>query len=123
MKLSVARESRTSRSSAATISCIRTTSETVKRAVALQPDADVIQPGVDIIDEKGRAIRPLVDRVKQQLLTPRRNPGVVSLRGEEMATSLIRGDWLYWPSLTFRTDTLKRIDFREACQSFRISLC
>ncbi|RKS88583.1 GT2 family glycosyltransferase [Microbacterium sp. AG790] len=87
--------------------------ETVKRAVALQPDADVIQPGVDIIDEKGRAIRPLVDRVKQQLLTPRRNPGVVSLRGEEMATSLIRGDWLYWPSLTFRTDTLKRIDFRE----------
>ena len=30
-----------------------------------------------------------------------------------MATSLIRGDWLYWPSLTFRTETLKRIDFRE----------
>ena len=30
-----------------------------------------------------------------------------------MATSLIRGDWLYWPSLAFRTETLQRIDFRE----------
>lgn len=87
--------------------------ETVNRAIALQPDADVIQPGVDIIDEEGRAIRPLVDRVKQRLLAPRRTQGLVSLRGEQMATSLIRGDWLYWPSLTFRTDTLKRIDFRE----------
>ncbi|HEX5729228.1 MAG TPA: glycosyltransferase family 2 protein, partial [Microbacterium sp.] len=35
------------------------------------------------------------------------------LTGERMATSLIRGDWLYWPSLVFRTETLQRIDFRE----------
>ncbi|KIC59558.1 glycosyltransferase [Microbacterium hominis] len=86
---------------------------TMKRAIARHPDIDVIQLGVDIIDEHGHAVRPLVDRAKQRLLAPRRSRGTVVLRGEQMATSLIRGDWLYWPSLTFRTDTLRRIDFRE----------
>ncbi|ALX66681.1 glycosyltransferase [Microbacterium sp. XT11] len=77
------------------------------------PDADVIQPGVDVIDESGAVVRPLVDRVKQGLLAPRGGKGIAVLRAERMATSLIRGDWLYWPSLTFRTETLKRIDFRD----------
>lgn len=81
--------------------------------IAAVPDADVIQPGVEVIDEHGVVVRPLVDRVKTGLLAPRNGQGVAVLRGEAMATSLIRGDWLYWPSLTFRTETLRRIDFRE----------
>lgn len=85
----------------------------VKSVIGGMPDADVIQPGVDVIDEHGRRVLPLVDRVKQRLLAPKAVDGVAVLTGEEMATSLIRGDWLYWPSLTFRTETLKRIDFRD----------
>lgn len=87
--------------------------EVVEHAIARVPNADVIQPGVIVIDETGREIAPLVDRVKQGILAPRGGSGVAVLRGDRMATSLIRGDWLYWPSLTFRTETLKRIDFRD----------
>ncbi|UWF78174.1 glycosyltransferase family 2 protein [Microbacterium neungamense] len=87
--------------------------DVVGNAVARVPDADVVQPGVVVIDEHGVAGLPLVDRVKQQLLAPRADDGIAVLRGADMATSLIRGDWLYWPSLTFRTETLKRIDFRD----------
>ncbi|OAN41284.1 glycosyltransferase [Microbacterium sp. H83] len=87
--------------------------EVIRRVIDSAPDVDVIQPGVVVIDEHGTPVSPLVDRVKQGMLAPRRRDGVTVLRGEEMATSLIRGDWLYWPSLTFRTETLKRIDFRD----------
>jgi len=86
--------------------------EVIRRAIAAVPFADVIQPGVDVIDENGRIVRPLVDRVKQGLLAPK-GTGIAVLTGERMATSLIRGDWLYWPSLTFRTETMRRIDFRD----------
>jgi glycosyltransferase involved in cell wall biosynthesis len=87
--------------------------DVVLATIAAVPDADVVQPGVDVIDELGTVVRPLVDRVKTGLLAPRGGEGIAVLRGESMATSLIRGDWLYWPSLTFRTETLRRIDFRE----------
>lgn len=86
----------------------------MKRLIATAPGADVIQPGVHVINENGELVRPLVDRVKQGLLAPRSSStGIVVLEAERMATSLIRGDWLYWPSLTFRTATLHRIDFRD----------
>lgn len=87
--------------------------DVVTRVIERIPTVDVIQPGVQVIDETGTVIRPLVDRVKQGLLAPRGGEGIALLQGEQMATSLIRGDWLYWPSLTFRTETLKRIDFRD----------
>lgn len=85
----------------------------IRRTIAAVPHADVIQPGVVVIDEHGHAISPLVDKVKQRVLAPRGRDGIAVLTGQGMATSLIRGDWLYWPSLTFRTETLKRIDFRD----------
>lgn len=87
--------------------------DVVSRTIAEVPGVDVIQPGVEVIDEHGRRVMPLVDRVKQHLLSPKTRGASTVLRGEELATSLIRGDWLYWPSLAFRTETLRRIDFRE----------
>ena len=87
--------------------------DVVLRVISEAPQADVVQPGVQVIDEHGAVITPLVDRVTQRPLAPRTHGRTVVLTGPDMATSLIRGDWLYWPSLTFRTDTLKRIDFRE----------
>lgn len=87
--------------------------EVVTNTARIVPSADVIQPGIVVIDENGTPTFPLVDRVKQRMLAPRRGRGIAVLRGEQLATSLIRGDWLYWPSLTFRTSTLKRIDFRD----------
>lgn len=87
--------------------------DVITRTIASAPQVDVIQPGVEVINEHGTVVRPLVDRVKQGLLAPRVTSEVAVLVGKDMATSLIRGDWLYWPSLTFRTETLRRIDFRD----------
>lgn len=87
--------------------------DVIGRTIAAVPHADVIQPGVEVIDEHGTQVHPLADRVKQRILAPRGGQGIAVLTGERMATSLIRGDWLYWPSLAFRTETLQRIDFRE----------
>lgn len=87
--------------------------DVVTRIIEDSPSVDVIQPGVDVIDQHGLVVHPLVDRVKRGLLAPRTGGETVVLQGERMATSLIRGDWLYWPSLTFRTETLRSIDFRD----------
>jgi glycosyltransferase involved in cell wall biosynthesis len=87
--------------------------DVVLRAHRAFPDAAVIQPGVRVIDQDGRVVAPLADRVKAQVVRPRtRVPRL--LAGEEIATSLMHGDWLYWPSLAFRTDVLRATEFREA---------
>lgn len=85
----------------------------IHRALAAHPSADIIQPGVEVIDEHGRRRLPLADRVKQRLLAPDSVHGDVLLEGEPLATSLVKGDWLYWPSLVFRTSTIRAHDFRD----------
>lgn len=76
------------------------------------PDAAVIQPGVEVIDEHGRVVRPLADRVKQDVVRPRAS-GTRVLQGEPLAANLMHGDWLYWPSLVFRRDVLVRTPFLD----------
>lgn len=77
------------------------------------PEAAVIQPGVRVIDAGGRPVRPLLDLVKQRLVQPAARLGPRLLAGEPLATSLLHGDWLYWPSLAFRVDRLREVGFRE----------
>lgn len=87
--------------------------EYVARAHALLADfpaADIFQPGVRVIDADGNESAPLGDRVKRWLTPRTRGPLVLS--GEDLAASLLRGNWLYWPSLMFRTDKVKRHAFR-----------
>ncbi|MFC7361386.1 glycosyltransferase family 2 protein [Nocardioides astragali] len=88
--------------------------EFVSRSRALLmkfPQADVFQPGVRVIDADGATISPLGDRVKGWLTPSVREP--VLLAGEELAASLLRGNWLYWPSLVFRTARVKQHAFRQ----------
>lgn len=81
------------------------------RATAAQfPNIDVIQPRVRVIDGAGRPSGSLADIVKLKLLTPKK---ATMLEGEEMAASLLRGNWLYWPSLALRTERVKSIGFRD----------
>lgn len=76
------------------------------------PDATIIQPGVQVIDERGQPITGLIETVKQRLIPPRgKRPQI--LRGELLATSLLRGNWLYWPSLAIRTDRIQHHDFSD----------
>lgn len=70
-------------------------------------DADFYQPGVEIIDKNGATYLPVVDRVKR-ILQPRQEGFYM---GEGLATSLCRGNWLYFPSIVWRTSTIKRYRF------------
>lgn len=85
--------------------------QTVVNAFEAHPEAGVVQPGVQVIDENGRACQPLVDLVKKAY-APRGREQLV-LQGEQMATSLVRADWAYFPSLAWRSDVITRIGFTE----------
>lgn len=86
--------------------------EEILRVHAQFPQASMIQPGVRVIDEDGNESLPLADRVKQRLVRPRGH-GPQVLSGEALVANLLTGNWLYWPSIAFRTDRIQSIDFRE----------
>lgn len=71
----------------------------------------VIQPTVRVIDEAGHGHRPLGDRVKARL-RPRADVPT-PYRGEELAASLLRGNWTYFPSLCWRREVISDIGFRR----------
>ena len=81
----------------------------LETALAKVGTADYYQPGVNIIDDAGKPYLPLTDRVKR-LLRPRK-AGLHS--GEAIVTTLCHGNWLYFPSIFWKTATLKRYKFDE----------
>ena len=84
----------------------------VREALAQHPGTAMVQPGVLVIDGQGRPTDTLADSVKRKLYAPKQQgPGL--LGGEELSTSLLRGNWLYFPSICWRTDAVKPIGFRE----------
>ena len=85
---------------------------TVRAAIEAHPDVAIVQPGVEVINGDGQVVRTLADEVKRRLYAPRLTSGRV-MGGEELAASLLRGDWLYFPSLCWRTDAIKSAQFRE----------
>jgi glycosyltransferase involved in cell wall biosynthesis len=85
---------------------------TVRSVVEEHPGVGLVQPGVEIIDGEGRVVRTLIDAVKHRLYAPRLT-GRTVLGGEELATSLLRGDWLYFPAICWRTDAMKAANFRD----------
>ena len=85
---------------------------TVLDAAHTFPTAAIIQPGVDIIDEHDQHASTLVDSIKQRIARPRVDR-VTELSGEPLAASLLAGNWMYWPSLVFRTQVVNAFDFRD----------
>ncbi|MGJ9528713.1 glycosyltransferase family 2 protein [Actinotignum sp. GS-2025a] len=84
---------------------------TIQAAIAAHPTIDIIQPGVRPIDAQGTVISPLGDRIKTSLRKRSTRMGNV-ISGEGAAAVLLTGDWLYWPSLVFRTETIRATPFR-----------
>lgn len=84
--------------------------ERVAELIARFPEADVIQPGVEVIDEDGNAHRPLADRVK--VFYRPSGSGAREVSGEELALGLLRGNWTYFPSLCWRASELAEHEFR-----------
>ncbi|TAP45605.1 glycosyltransferase family 2 protein [Arthrobacter sp. S39] len=87
--------------------------ETIRKAFS-NADVDIVQPGVDVIDEDGVVYSPLGDKVKNVLrkrIVGHSTDAV--LAGEPVAKSLITGDWLYFPSVAWRSEAIKKHSFRE----------
>lgn len=78
------------------------------------PIAAYFQPGVQVIGASGDPIRPLPDMVKS-FYAPR---GVLprSVGGQELATSLARACWTYFPSICWRRSTLITYPFDSHLQ-------
>lgn len=72
----------------------------VKQLIAEFPRADLIQPGVRVIDEHGTVYTPMADRIKARIAP--KGAGARALAGEGIAVSLLRGNWTYFPSLVWR---------------------
>ncbi|RZU64360.1 GT2 family glycosyltransferase [Microterricola gilva] len=83
----------------------------MRELAARFPDAAYLQPGVEVIDADGTVVLPLADRVKGYYRPTVSGPR--SLSGETLATSLLRGNWTYFPSILWRTEVLKKHGFRS----------
>jgi glycosyltransferase involved in cell wall biosynthesis len=84
---------------------------TVVSALDEHPEAAFAQPGVEVIDENGVPAVGLVDRAKA-FYAPHVD-GRRVMAGEEIAASLLRGDWLYFPSICWRAEAITSTGFRE----------
>lgn len=82
----------------------------VKSLATRFPDVAIIQPGVEVIDDTGAVTLPLADRVKSWYRIGGSKPAVYE--GEQIAASLLRGDWTYFPSLCWSTAVLREHEFR-----------
>jgi GT2 family glycosyltransferase len=76
------------------------------------PDAGIIQPGVRVIDGAGKPVRTLVDEAKRSVYAPKVR-GRMVMNGEQLAISLLRGDWLYFPSLCWKSSAISSVRFRD----------
>jgi glycosyltransferase involved in cell wall biosynthesis len=82
----------------------------VAAAAVRHPGASWLQPAVRVIDGAGEVTTGLTDRVKTWI-SPHIE-GERELGGEELARSLLRGLWMYFPAVTFRREALAKYGFR-----------
>ncbi len=86
---------------------------TVRKAFE-NPEVDIVQPGIEVIDENGRVYLPLVDRIKKSMRRALVGSSSAALvEGEPLAANLIDGNWLYFPSVAWRSSAVKKHNFRQ----------
>ncbi|MFI6583694.1 glycosyltransferase family 2 protein [Embleya sp. NPDC050493] len=85
---------------------------TIRAVLRAHPDAGMVQPGVQVIDGAGLPAKTLVDQTKRRIYAPKIE-GVRRLGGERLAISVLRGNWLYFPSVCWRTEAIQAINFRR----------
>ncbi|MEW2582644.1 glycosyltransferase family 2 protein [Streptomyces virginiae] len=86
--------------------------ETVRKIVDAQPGIGMVQPGVEVIDGTGQVTQGLADNTKKRLYAPQVK-GRRLMGGEELAASVLRGNWLYFPSIAWRGEVLRKVNFRD----------
>lgn len=87
----------------------------MRATIAQHPDAAIIQPGVSTIDGSGRQVTGLADRVKWWLAGPHHDKPR-GLSGERLVSSLLRGNWCYFPSLCWKRKAIAPLGFRNGLE-------
>lgn len=72
---------------------------------ATSSGAEMIHPGVRVIDADGAPHRPMADRMKQAMMPHPRT--LRTYGGQPLMSSLMTGNWAYFPSVCWRTDAVR----------------
>lgn len=97
--------------------------KTINMLTKQHPEAEIIHPGVEIIDESNHAVAIRSDQIKRALRPS--SASVKVLEGESLATSLMRGNWMYFPSMAWKTKRIQEVGFRpgfDVCQDLGLAM-
>jgi len=97
--------------------------EVVIKTISRFPEVSMIHPGVKVIDEMNEDLSTRSDRIKENIRGTHRGAQILS--GEALAASLMKGNWMYFPSITWRTKTIQDIGFRSGfnvCQDLGLAM-
>jgi glycosyltransferase involved in cell wall biosynthesis len=97
--------------------------ERINELITKHPGISMIHPGVKVIDENNDEISTRSDQVKKNI---RESQGTSKLlTGEPLARSLMKGNWMYFPSIVWKTKTIQEIGFRagfHVCQDLGLAM-
>jgi glycosyltransferase involved in cell wall biosynthesis len=97
--------------------------EVVNKTILRFPEASIIHPGIKIVDEKNNEITTRSEVVKFKIRKSLESNQL--LFGEKLATSLMKGNWMYFPAITWRTKIIQDIGFRpefNVCQDLGLAM-
>ena len=97
--------------------------ERINELISSNPGISMIHPGVKVIDENNEMISTRSDQVKMNIRESQSSSAVLS--GEPLAKSLMKGNWMYFPSIVWKTKTIQEIGFRpgfHVCQDLGLAM-
>jgi glycosyltransferase involved in cell wall biosynthesis len=95
----------------------------INQVLDLNPGIEMIHPGVKVIDENNFEISTRSDQIKRSIRQSQGESKI--LRGEPLAASLMKGNWMYFPSIVWKTRTVQKIGFRpgfHVCQDLGLAM-
>jgi glycosyltransferase involved in cell wall biosynthesis len=97
--------------------------ERISELIVAHSGVSMIHPGVKVIDEKNELISTRSDQIKKSIRETQGSSTVLS--GEPLARSLMKGNWMYFPSIVWKTKTIQEIGFRpgfHVCQDLGLAM-
>ncbi|MEY4899724.1 MAG: hypothetical protein RI895_146 [Actinomycetota bacterium] len=97
--------------------------EVVTKTISRYPEASIIHPGIKIVDEENNEISTRSEAIKFKIRKSLESNQI--LFGEALATSLMKGNWMYFPAITWRTKIIQDIGFRpgfNVCQDLGLAM-
>jgi len=97
--------------------------ECINELISANPEISMIHPGVKVIDENNELISTRSDQVKKSIRESQSSAKVLS--GEPLARSLMKGNWMYFPSIVWKTKAIQEIGFRpgfHVCQDLGLAM-